>query len=106
MSLIGKRQRKTQVTAKICTLFDIQNQAQTIRLFDRSIWVNLGDGRIYNLQTGKVVSLLEKYQKIRTATLAGKIVFAKRFKISDPLFYLEEPYKVRICKKSKNRITD
>lgn len=102
MSLIEKKQRKSQVTAKVCTLFDIQNQAQTIRLFDRSIWVNLGDGRIYNLQTGKVLSLLAKYKNIRTATLPGKVVFAKRFKMDEPLFFLEEPYKVRTHRKSKN----
>ncbi|MFZ4884875.1 hypothetical protein ACOYX3_17450 [Enterococcus entomosocium] len=40
-------------------------------------------------------SLTQKYDEIRTATLPGKIVFAKRTKPADSLRLVKYPYKVR-----------
>lgn len=89
--------RKTKIRAvtSVCSLSDIENRAQSIRLFDRTTWINMGDGRIINLQTKEEEALIKKFDEIRTATLPGKIVFAKRYNRWDPLCLVERPYKIR-----------
>lgn len=86
--------RRKQV-GKICTLRDIQNCALTVRLFDKSIWINMCDGRIMNRKTKKIKPLQTKYDSIRTAVMSNQVVFAKRCKPNDSLCYLVEPYKLR-----------
>lgn len=36
---------------KFCTVEDLKRQAITIKLYNNSVWANLGDGRFINRQT-------------------------------------------------------
>lgn len=90
-----KKRRQARELTSVCSLSEIESRAQSIRLFDRSIWINIGDGQILNIETKAMESLTHKYDEIRTATLPGKIVFAKRTKPADSLRLVKYPYKVR-----------
>ncbi|WP_301405470.1 hypothetical protein [Enterococcus entomosocium] len=90
-----KSKAKIRAVTSVCSLSDIENRSQSIRLFDRTTWINMGDGRIINPQTKEVEALTKKFDEIRTATLPGKIVFAKRYNRWNPLCLVEKPYKIR-----------
>ena len=90
-----KRKAKIRAVTSVCSLSDIENRSQSIRLFDRTTWINMGDGRIINPQTKEEEALIKKFDEIRTATLPGKIVFAKRYNRWTPLCLVEKPYKIR-----------
>ncbi|EPI05704.1 hypothetical protein D920_00003 [Enterococcus faecalis 13-SD-W-01] len=92
---VKQAKRQARELTSVCSLTEIESRAQSIRLFDRSIWINLGDGRIFNPKTRKMEPLSQKYDEIRTATLPGKIVFAKRPRPVEPLYLVKFPYKVR-----------
>ncbi|MBJ0457585.1 hypothetical protein ITX49_16825 [Enterococcus casseliflavus] len=92
---VTKRKSKIRAVTSVCSLSDIENRALSIRLFDRTIWINMGDGRIINPQTKEIEALIKKFDEIRTATLPGKIVFAKRYNRWAPLCLVEKPYKIR-----------
>lgn len=63
---------------QICSYKTLQESATTVRLFDRSIWVNMNHGRFLNRSTREEQSIMRLYPKIRTAVAAGGVVFAKR----------------------------
>ena len=63
---------------QICSYKILQESATTIRLFDRSIWVNMNHGRFLNRVTKEEQLIMRLYPKIRTAVTAGGVVFAKR----------------------------
>lgn len=89
------KKKRTKTVTSVCSLTEIENRAMSIRLFDRSIWINAGDGQIFNPKTREIDFLSKKFEDIRTAALPGKLVFAKRPKRSDPLCLVEFPYKIR-----------
>lgn len=89
------KNRRVRAVTSVCSLTEIENRSQSIRLFDRSIWINAGDGQIFNPQTRQIDSLSKRFEDIRTAALPGKVIFAKRSKQSDPLCLVEFPYKIR-----------
>jgi hypothetical protein len=89
------KNRRVRAVTSVCSLTEIENRSQSIRLFDRSIWINAGDGQIFNPQTRQIDSLSKRFEDIRTAALPGKVIFAKRSKRSDPLCLVEFPYKIR-----------
>ncbi|ROX80064.1 hypothetical protein EGW35_13275 [Enterococcus durans] len=80
---------------KFCTVEDLKQQAITIKLYDNSVWANLGDGRFIDRQTKKIrpVSLL--YRSTRTVVGAGNCVIAKRKKKREGLLFLPRPYKLK-----------
>lgn len=63
---------------QICSYKKLQETATTVRLFDRSIWVNKNHGKFLNCSTNEEQSIMRLYPKIRTAVAAGGVVFAKR----------------------------
>ncbi|EOS7971927.1 hypothetical protein DW601_RS13320 [Enterococcus hirae] len=80
---------------KFCTVEDLKRQAITIKLYDNSVWANLGDGRFIDRQTKKIrpVSLL--YRSTRTVVGVNHQVIAKRRKKQEGLLFLEKPYKIK-----------
>ena len=74
---------------KFCTVEDLKRQAITIKLYDNSVWANLGDGRFIDRQTKKIrpVSLL--YRSTRTVVGVNHQVIAKRRKKRGGLLILE-----------------
>ncbi|STE38105.1 hypothetical protein [Enterococcus mundtii] len=80
---------------RYCSVKDIERNAITIRLFDKSIWANLGDGRFINPQTMNVKPISILYNNTRTVIQSGGVIYAKRPKKIDPLLQLEKPYKIK-----------
>ena len=62
----------------ICSYKKLQNEATTVRLFDRSIWVNMNHGKFMNTQTREERTIMRLYPFVRTAVAPGGVVFAKR----------------------------
>lgn len=80
---------------KFCTVEDLKRQAITIKLYNNSVWANLGDGRFIDRQTKKIrpVSLL--YRSTRTVVGVNHQVIAKRRKKRGGLLFLEKSYKIK-----------
>lgn len=62
----------------ICSYKKLQEEATTIRLFDKSIWVNMNHGLFMNCRTKETQTIMRLYPLIRTAVGPGGVVFAKR----------------------------
>lgn len=45
------------MSGKFCTVEDLKRQAITIKLYNNSVWANLGDGRFINRQTNRTNSI-------------------------------------------------
>ncbi|MGK0607122.1 hypothetical protein [Enterococcus gilvus] len=75
-------------TLAICSYTRLQDEATTVRLFDRSIWVNMNHGKFMNRRTKEEQSIIHLYPNIRTAVSPGGTVFAKRKKRADDLFVI------------------
>lgn len=80
---------------KICSITDIECRAITIRLFNKSIWANLGDGRFINRRSGDIQPINLLYRHARTAVASGGMVFAKRKTKNEALKWLAQPYKAK-----------
>lgn len=80
---------------KICSKQMIISEAITIRLFDQSIWANLGNGLFVDRETTRTQSIHQLYRNIRTVIRSGGVVFAKRKRPSDSLNCLTHPYKAK-----------
>lgn len=80
---------------RFCTVEDLKRQAITIKLYNNSVWANLGDGRFINRQTKQIrpVSLL--YRSTRTVVGVNHQVIAKRKKKQEGLLFLEKPYRIK-----------
>lgn len=83
------------MSGKFCTVEDLKRQAITIKLYNNSVWANLGDGRFINRQTKQIrpVSLL--YRSTRTVVGVNHQVIAKRRKKRGCLLFLEKPYRAK-----------
>ncbi|MEB8419049.1 hypothetical protein NGG16_16565 [Enterococcus casseliflavus] len=80
---------------KFCTVEDLKRQAITIKLYNNSVWANLGDGRFINRQTKQIRPISSLYRSTRTVVGANNQVIAKRKKKQAALFFLDRPYKMK-----------
>lgn len=80
---------------KFCTVEDLKRQAITIKLYNNSVWANLGDGRFINRQTKQIRPVALLYHSTRTVVGTNHQVIAKRRKKRGGLLFLEKPYKTK-----------
>lgn len=80
---------------KICSKKAIRSQALTIRLFNGSIWANLGNGYFIDRETKQELPDYKLYRHIKTAVSSGGMIFAKRMNPTQALQYTERPFKVK-----------
>lgn len=83
------------MSGRFCTVEDLKRQAITIKLYNNSVWANLGDGRFINRQTKQIRPIFLLYRSIRTVVGAGNCVIAKRKKKREGLLFLSRPYKLK-----------
>ncbi|ELA94311.1 hypothetical protein [Enterococcus faecium] len=83
------------MSERFCTVEDLKRQAITIKLYNNSVWANLGDGRFINRQTKQIRPISLLYRSIRTVVGAGNCVIAKRKKKREGLLFLSRPYKLK-----------
>ncbi|EMF0105704.1 hypothetical protein O5W20_002624 [Enterococcus hirae] len=80
---------------KFCTVEDLKRQAITIKLYNNSVWANLGDGRFINRQTKQIRPISLLYRSTRTVVGVNHQVIAKRKKKQEGLLFLEKPYRIK-----------
>lgn len=80
---------------RFCTVEDLKRQAITIKLYNNSVWANLGDGRFINRQTKQIRPISLLYRSTRTVVGVNYQVIAKRQKKREGLLFLEKPYKIK-----------
>lgn len=80
---------------KFCTVEDLKRQAITIKLYNNSVWANLGDGRFINRQTKQIRPISLLYRSTRTVVGVNHQVIAKRKKKRGCLLFLEKPYRAK-----------
>ncbi|EME8134931.1 MULTISPECIES: hypothetical protein [Enterococcus] len=80
---------------RFCTVEDLKRQAITIKLYNNSVWANLGDGRFINRQTKQIRPISLLYRSTRTVVGVNHQVIAKRRKKRGCLLFLEKPYKAK-----------
>ncbi|HFC9437053.1 TPA: hypothetical protein ACF1UP_002622 [Enterococcus hirae] len=80
---------------RFCTVEDLKRQAITIKLYNNSIWANLGDGRFINRQTKQIRPISLLYRSTRIAVGVNHQVIAKRKKKQEGLLFLEKPYRIK-----------
>ena len=80
---------------RFCTVEDLKRQAITIKLYNNSIWANLGDGRFINRQTKQIRPISLLYRSTRTVVGVNHQVIAKRKKKQEGLLFLEKPYRIK-----------
>lgn len=83
------------MSGRFCTAEDLKRQAITIKLYNNSIWANLGDGRFINRQTKQIRPISLLYRSTRTVVGSNYQVIAKRRKKRGCLLFLEKPYKTK-----------
>ncbi|PWS23515.1 hypothetical protein DKP78_12355 [Enterococcus faecium] len=83
------------MSERFCTVEDLQCQAITIKLYNNSVWANLGDGRFINRQTKQIRPISLLYRSTRTVVGVNYQVIAKRKKKRAGLIFLERPYKAK-----------
>ena len=54
------------MSGRFCTVEDLKRQAITIKLYNNSVWANLGDGRFINRQTKQIRPIFLLYRSTRT----------------------------------------
>ncbi|EOW2630167.1 MULTISPECIES: hypothetical protein [Enterococcus] len=80
---------------RFCTVEDLKRQAITIKLYNNSVWANLGDGRFINRQTKQIRPISLLYRSTRTVVGVNHQVIAKRKKKQEGLLFLEKPYRIK-----------
>ncbi|HHA4398180.1 TPA: hypothetical protein ACOBTX_002064 [Enterococcus faecium] len=80
---------------RFCTVEDLKRQAITIKLYNNSVWANLGDGRFINRQTKQIRPISLLYRSTRTVVGVNHQVIAKRRKKRGCLLFLEKPYRAK-----------
>jgi len=80
---------------RFCTVEDLKRQAITIKLYNNSVWANLGDGRFINRQTKQIRPIFLLYRSTRTVVGVNHQVIAKRKKKQEGLLFLEKPYRIK-----------
>ena len=83
------------MSERFCTVEDLKRQAITIKLYNNSVWANLGDGRFINRQTKQIRPISLLYRSTRTVVGVNHQVIAKRRKKRGCLLFLEKPYKAK-----------
>ena len=83
------------MSERFCTVEDLKRQAITIKLYNNSIWANLGDGRFINRQTKQIRPISLLYRSTRTVVGVNHQVIAKRKKKQEGLLFLEKPYRIK-----------
>lgn len=83
------------MSGKFCTVEDLKRQAITIKLYNNSVWANLGDGRFINRQIRQIRPISLLYRSTRTVVGVNHQVIAKRKKKREGLLFLEKPYKTK-----------
>ena len=83
------------MSERFCTVEDLKRQAITIKLYNNSIWANLGDGRFINRQTKQIRPIFLLYRSTRTVVGVNHQVIAKRKKKQEGLLFLEKPYRIK-----------
>ena len=83
------------MSERFCTVEDLKRQAITIKLYNNSIWANLGDGRFINRQTKQLRPISLLYRSTRTVVGVNHHVIAKRKKKQEGLLFLEKPYRIK-----------
>lgn len=83
------------MSERFCTVEDLKRQAITIKLYNNSVWANLGDGRFINRQTKQIRPISLLYRSTRTVVGVNYQVIAKRQKKREGLLFLEKPYKIK-----------
>ena len=80
---------------RFCTVEDLKRQAITIKLYNNSVWANLGDRRFINRQTKQIRPISLLYRSTRTVVGVNHQVIAKRKKKQEGLLFLEKPYRIK-----------
>ena len=80
---------------RFCTVEDLKRQAITIKLYNNSVWANLGDGRFINRQTKQIRPISLLYRSTRTVVGVNHQVIAKRKKKREGLLFLEKSYRAK-----------
>ena len=80
---------------RFCTVEDLKRQAIMIKLYNNSVWANLGDGRFINRQTKQIRPISLLYRSTRTVVGVNHQVIAKRRKKRGCLLFLEKPYRIK-----------
>ena len=80
---------------RFCTVEDLKRQAITIKLYNNSVWANLGDGRFINRQTKQIRPISLLYRSTRTVVGVNHQVIAKPKQKQDGLLFLEKPYRIK-----------
>lgn len=80
---------------RFCTVEDLKRQAITIKLYNNSVWANLGDGRFIDRQTKQIRPISLLYRSTRTVVGVNHQVIAKRKKKQEGLLFLEKPYRIK-----------
>ncbi|EOA3471586.1 hypothetical protein [Enterococcus hirae] len=83
------------MSGRFCTIEDLKRQAITIKLYNNSIWANLGDGRFINRQSKQIRPISMLYRSTRTVVGVNHQVIAKRRKKRGCLLFLEKPYRAK-----------
>ncbi|HFH9444878.1 hypothetical protein [Enterococcus hirae] len=83
------------MSERFCTVEDLKRQAITIKLYNNSVWANLGDGRFINRQTKQIRPISLLYRSTRTVVGVNHQVIAKRKKKQEGLLFLEKPYRIK-----------
>ena len=83
------------MSERFCTVEDLKRQAITIKLYNNSVWANLGDGRFINRQTKQIRPIFLLYRSTRTVVGVNHQVIAKRKKKQEGLLFLEKPYRIK-----------
>lgn len=83
------------MSKRFCTVEDLKRQAITIKLYNNSVWANLGDGRFINRQTKQIRPIFLLYRSTRTVVGVNHQVIAKRKKKQEGLLFLEKPYRIK-----------
>ncbi|HHA4398654.1 hypothetical protein [Enterococcus sp. AZ152] len=80
---------------RFCTVEDLKRQAITIKLYNNSVWANLGDGRFIDRQTKQIRPISLLYRSTRIVVGVNHQVIAKRKKKQEGLLFLEKPYRIK-----------
>ena len=83
------------MSGKFCTVEDLKRQAITIKLYNNSVWANLGDGRFIDRKTKQIRPISLLYRSTRTVVGVNHQVIAKRKKKQEGLLFLENPYRIK-----------
>ena len=83
------------MSGRFFTVEDLKRQAITIKLYNNSVWANLGDGRFINRQTKQIRPIFLLYRSTRTVVGVNHQVIAKRKKKQEGLLFLEKPYRIK-----------